>query len=120
MSGEGAAVATEVLMPKLGLTMQSGTVTQWLKLNGDEVTLGEPLLEIESEKVSFTIEAPADGFLRIAAANGEEAPVATPVGYIGAADEAMPSASGSRAPTAQVAADAPAPPPRRAATAAEA
>jgi len=78
-------------MPKLGLTMLAGTVTQWLKREGDAVAKGEPLLEIESEKVSFTVEAPADGLLRrILVPDGEEVPVATTVGYIGAADEALP------------------------------
>src|SRR2546426_965823 len=51
-------------MPKLGLTMQSGKVMNWLKREGETVTPGEPLLEIESEKVSFTVEAPAGGILR--------------------------------------------------------
>src|SRR5688572_18255333 len=95
-------------MPKLGLTMLAGTVTQWLKREGDAVAKGEPLLEIESEKVSFTVEAPADGLLRrIAVPDGEEVPVATVVGYVGTADEALPEAAApsGAAPAAAAGAD---------------
>src|SRR5438067_13843564 len=93
-------------MPKLGLTMQSGKVMNWLKREGDAVALGEPLLEIESEKVSFTVEAPAEGILRrILVGNDEEVPVATLVGYIGSADEPLPegAAPAPRAPAAPAA-----------------
>src|SRR5438270_7249597 len=98
-------------MPKLGLTMQSGKVMSWLKREGDAVALGEPLLEIESEKVSFTVEAPAAGILRrILVSNDEEVPVSTLVGYIGSADEPLPegAAPAPRAAAGAAAAAAPA------------
>src|SRR5438067_5439780 len=96
-------------MPKLGLTMQSGKVMNWLKREGDAVAPGEPLLEIESEKVSFTVEAPAGGVLRrILVDNDEEVPVSTLIGYIGSADEELPAGGGAAprpaaAPTASAA-----------------
>jgi pyruvate dehydrogenase E2 component (dihydrolipoamide acetyltransferase) len=55
---------TPVVMPKLGLTMQEGTVVEWRCAEGDSVRKGQVLLLIESEKVEFEVEAPADGVVR--------------------------------------------------------
>ncbi len=77
-------MAVEILMPKLGLTMKTGTVLKWLKEEGDEVAATEPVLEIETEKLSHQIESPADGvLLKRIAIEGERYPVAFVVGYIG-------------------------------------
>jgi pyruvate dehydrogenase E2 component (dihydrolipoamide acetyltransferase) len=56
-------VAAEIYMPQLGLTMTEGTVIRWLKASGDGVKRGEPVVEIETDKVTTEVEAPADGVL---------------------------------------------------------
>ena len=50
-----------VVMPKFGLTMQEGTIQQWFKSEGEPIAAGEPLYEVETEKVLYEVEAPADG-----------------------------------------------------------
>jgi pyruvate/2-oxoglutarate dehydrogenase complex dihydrolipoamide acyltransferase (E2) component len=57
-------MATKVIMPKLGLIMEEGTVTRWFKNEGDEVKVGDPLFEVTTEKLTNTIEADTDGILR--------------------------------------------------------
>jgi len=54
-------VAVEVVMPKFGLTMTEGTIQQWFKSEGDTIKAGEALFEVETEKVLYEVEAPADG-----------------------------------------------------------
>ncbi len=56
-------MAAEIYMPQLGLTMTEGTVIRWLKAAGDSVKRGEPVLEIETDKVTAEVEAPANGVL---------------------------------------------------------
>jgi len=51
----------EVLMPKFGLTMQEGTIQQWFKAEGESIEAGQPLYEVETEKVLYEVEAPANG-----------------------------------------------------------
>jgi pyruvate dehydrogenase E2 component (dihydrolipoamide acetyltransferase) len=66
---------TAILMPKLGLTMREGTVVEWRCREGQTVRRGEIVLRIESEKVEFEVEAPADGTLRaIVIPNGTTVP----------------------------------------------
>ena len=100
---------TEIKMPMLGLTMEFGTVTNWLKKEGDEVKKGEAVLQIETEKLENDVEAPEDGILlKIVAAVGEEVPVQGVVGYIGAPGEKVDGAAVA-APTTAPAAEAAAP-----------
>lgn len=81
-------MAVEILMPKLGLTMKTGTVLKWLKEEGDAVKEKEALLEIETEKLSHQIESPADGvLLKKLAIPGEKYPIAFVIGYVGQAGE---------------------------------
>ncbi len=54
-------MAVEVVMPKFGLTMTEGTIQQWFKSEGDGIKTGEALFEVETEKVLYEVEAPADG-----------------------------------------------------------
>ena len=76
-------MAVEVTIPKLGLTMQEATVVRWLKKPGDTVKSGEPLLEIETEKITCEVESPADGTLsEIVVGDGTVAPVAAVIGLI--------------------------------------
>ena len=65
-------MATEVKLPRLGQGMESGTIVKWLKSEGDKVEKGEPLYELDTEKVTQEVEAEASGvLLRIAIAEGE-------------------------------------------------
>lgn len=92
-------MAVEVLMPKLGLTMKTGTVTRWMKEVGDAVAEKEPLLEIETEKLTNIIEAPAGGVLvKKIGVVGEKYPIAAVLGYIGEAGEQI---DGGDAPPAE-------------------
>ena len=61
-------MATEVLMPKLGLTMTEGTVDQWFKNEGDTVEKGEVVCTISSEKLTHDVEAPEAGVIYIVSA----------------------------------------------------
>lgn len=73
----------EVLLPQWGMGMDEGTVLEWLKKVGDEVIEDEPLAEVEAEKVTETLEAPATGTLvEIIVKEGETAKVRTPLAII--------------------------------------
>ena len=84
-------MVVEVVMPKLGITMESGTVVKWYKKEGDKVEKGEPLVEIIGEKVTYDLEAPASGVLRkIIGREETEVPVSQIIGFIGKPDEPLP------------------------------
>jgi len=77
-------VVEVIKMPKLGLSMQKGTIVKWLFKEGEQVEKGEPLLEIETEKIVNEIESPISGILlKIYIHEGETAPILTPLGIIG-------------------------------------
>jgi pyruvate/2-oxoglutarate dehydrogenase complex dihydrolipoamide acyltransferase (E2) component len=57
-------VATPVTMPMLGLTMEEGTVAEWLKQEGESVAKDEPLLTVEMDKGTLEVPSPAAGILR--------------------------------------------------------
>jgi pyruvate dehydrogenase E2 component (dihydrolipoamide acetyltransferase) len=68
----------EILMPQLGLTMEEGMVTGWLKKPGDWVEKGEPLLVVETDKVQMEVEALSSGYLEnIQVEPGTAVPVGT-------------------------------------------
>ncbi|HEV2712552.1 MAG TPA: biotin/lipoyl-containing protein, partial [Gaiellaceae bacterium] len=72
-------MATEVKLPRLGQGMESGTVVRWLKEEGEKVEKGEPLYELDTDKVTQEVEAEASGvLLKILVAEGE-VPVGTAV-----------------------------------------
>ena len=54
-------MAVEAFMPKFGLTMTEGTIQKWFKAEGDAIKAGEPLFEVETEKVLYEVESPANG-----------------------------------------------------------
>jgi len=84
-------LVTKILMPRLSLTMKTGTVVQWFKKEGEKVQKGEPLVEVLSEKVTYDVEAPESGILRkILAIEGTDVPVAQTIGIIAAPDEQIP------------------------------
>ena len=92
-------MAKEVVMPKLGLTMTEGTVSKWLKKVGDEVKEGEPLFEVETDKLTNTIEASASGVLRhIFVEEGTTVPLFGKLAIIAAADEDIGALLGGAAP----------------------
>ena len=73
----------EVIMPALGMAQETGKVLRWLKLDGADVVKGEPLLEVETDKVTVEIESPADGTLGgISAVVGAEVPVGTVIALV--------------------------------------
>jgi pyruvate dehydrogenase E2 component (dihydrolipoamide acetyltransferase) len=79
-------------MPALGMAQETGKLLRWLKAEGEPVAKGEPLMEIETDKVTVEIEAPADGTLGgVSAAEGDDVPVGRAVAFILAAGEAAPS-----------------------------
>ena len=83
-------MAFAVIMPKAGMAMETGTIIRWLKKEGDAVAAGEPLLEIETDKVAMEVEAEADGILLlIVRGDGDEVPVTETIGYIGEEGESM-------------------------------
>jgi pyruvate dehydrogenase E2 component (dihydrolipoamide acetyltransferase) len=99
-------LAKDVIMPALGMAQETGTLLQWLKSEGDKVTKGEPLMEIETDKTTVEIEAPASGTLaNVTARPGDEVPVGQTIALILAAGEATPALESKSTPAA-----APAPP----------
>jgi pyruvate dehydrogenase E2 component (dihydrolipoamide acetyltransferase) len=97
-----------VIMPALELAQDSGKVLQWLRAPGDTVRKGEPILEIETDKATVEIEAPASGVLReVTAQAGDVIPVGQTIALIFGADEApVASAAPAAPPTASAAAPA--------------
>jgi pyruvate dehydrogenase E2 component (dihydrolipoamide acetyltransferase) len=84
-------MATEVVMPALGLAQETGKVIRWLKADGDSVSKGEALLEVETDKVTVEVEAPEDGVLGgLRAAEGEDVPVGEAVAFVLAPGESAP------------------------------
>ena len=84
-------MAIEVIMPALGMSQEAGRVVRWLKAAGDEVASGEPIVEIETDKVTIEMEAPASGVLgAIRAQDGQDVPVGNVIGLILAPGEAPP------------------------------
>lgn len=72
-----------VIIPQLGLSMQEAAISQWHKQDGDLVRKGETLLEIDAEKATYEIEAPADGrFTSLGAKVGDVIPVTEIIGWI--------------------------------------
>jgi len=105
-------MATPIKMPTLGLTMESGTITRWLKKVGDAVAKDEPLFAVETDKAENEVESPVSGvLLQIVVPEGQEAPVQRVIAYIGQPGEQVGD-GGAAAPSA-----APAVPPPPAATA---
>ena len=102
-------MAYEVLMPQLGLTMEEGTVSQWIKHEGDEVKVGDVILEITTDKLTNEVISEFEGvLLKIVAQEGEDIPVKGLLAYIGQAGEAVGGAAPAAAPAAPAAEAAPA------------
>lgn len=77
-------MATIVIMPKQGLMMEEGTITSWLKKEGEAVTAGEPLFEMETDKLTITMDAEASGtLLKILHPEGDVVPITQPIAVLG-------------------------------------
>ena len=82
-------MATNVILPALGMAQDTGKIVEWLKAEGEHVTAGEPLLVIETDKSAVDLEAPASGILAdVTAAAGDEVPVAQIIAVILSTEEA--------------------------------
>lgn len=93
-----------MIMPALGMAQETGRVLRWLKAEGDAVAKGEPLMEVETDKVTVEIEAPADGLLAgVRAGEGAEVPVGEAVALILAPGESAPENGGPPPPEEAVA-----------------
>jgi len=89
-------------MPALEMAQETGKLLAWRKKEGDRVTKGEPLLEIETDKAVVEVEAPADGILAgIKAVEGSDIPVGRTIAWIVAPGEAIPAESESAGPAAR-------------------
>jgi pyruvate dehydrogenase E2 component (dihydrolipoamide acetyltransferase) len=89
-------MATVVIMPKFEMAQETGTVARWLKNEGDTVAKGEPLLEVETDKVTMEVEAPAAGILvNVTAPAGLVVPIGQPIAFIARPGEQMPAPAGA-------------------------
>lgn len=76
-------MSTQILFPKIGFSMEEGTLAEWLVADGATVTEGQPLYVLESDKSAQEIESPGAGVLKIAATVGEVYKVGDVLGEIG-------------------------------------
>jgi pyruvate dehydrogenase E2 component (dihydrolipoamide acetyltransferase) len=84
---------TDIIMPRLGLTMEEGTIVRWHAAEGDGVAQGQVLLDVETDKVTVEVEAPASGVMgTLLISEGRKVPVGTLLGRIVAEDEILRSA----------------------------
>ncbi|MDX6612445.1 MAG: hypothetical protein QOD75_1631 [Blastocatellia bacterium] len=85
-------MANQVVMPKLSPTMEEGQLSRWLKKEGDTVSMGEPIAEIDTDKATMEMQALGNGVLRkILIKEGESAPLGQVIAIIGEADEDISS-----------------------------
>ncbi len=85
-------MATKVIMPKLSPTMEEGQISRWLKKEGDKVSMGEPLAEIDTDKATMEMQALANGVLRKILINeGQAAPLGQTIAVIGEPNEDIAS-----------------------------
>ncbi len=76
-------MTTQILLPKIGFSMNEGTLAEWLVADGAQVSEGQPLYALESEKATEEVEAPASGTLKIIAQPGQLYQVGDVLGEIG-------------------------------------
>jgi pyruvate dehydrogenase E2 component (dihydrolipoamide acetyltransferase) len=103
-------MATEIVMPRLSDSMEEGTILRWLKSEGDEVALGEELVEIETDKANMVYEADAGGVLvEIVAKEGDTLPIGDVIARVGEAGETPAGdGAGARKDSAEEKGDSPA------------
>jgi pyruvate dehydrogenase E2 component (dihydrolipoamide acetyltransferase) len=92
-------VATDIVMPRLSDSMEEGTILQWIKSEGDEVQVGEELVEIETDKANMVYESDADGTLiEIVAQEGDTLPIGEVIARVGEPGEAGGDGAAREAP----------------------
>ena len=102
-------MAVEIVMPRLSDSMEEGTVAKWLVAEGAQVTRGQPLVEIDTDKATMEYESESDGtLLQILVAEGETAPIGAPIARIGSPGEERVAAPAAAATPAEVEAGVPA------------
>src|SRR6266700_7430417 len=95
-------MAISVVMPALEMAQESGKIVSWLKKEGDVISKGEPLLEVETDKAVVEVEASADGVLAgVKSHEGDVVPVGVTIAWIVAAGEQPPAESATAAPAAR-------------------
>lgn len=103
-------MASIVIMPKQGLMMTEGTITTWLKKEGEEITAGTPLFEMETDKLTITMDAEVSGtLLKIIHPAGDVVPITQPIAIVGAPGEDISALLGGEAPAPAPTAEVPAP-----------
>lgn len=103
-------MAQKIILPKQGLQMTEGVITQWLKQEGDEVREGEPLFEMETDKLSITIDSSATGtVLKLLYEEGDMVPVTETIAYVGPAGTDLEAALAAPAAPAAEEAEKPVP-----------
>src|SRR5436309_4533848 len=95
-------MATSVVMPALEMAQETGKIVSWVKKEGDTVSKGEILLEVETDKAVVEIEAQADGVLAgVKSYEGDVVPVGTTIAWLVAPGEQPPADTGTAAPSAR-------------------
>ncbi len=98
-------MASIVIMPKQGLMMEEGTITKWLVKEGEQVTAGKPLFEMETDKLTITMDAEVSGtLLKIIHPEGDVVPITQPIAIVGAPGEDISALLGGESPAAEAAA----------------
>jgi pyruvate/2-oxoglutarate dehydrogenase complex dihydrolipoamide acyltransferase (E2) component len=92
-------MAIEILLPKLGLTMEEGTVEEWLVADGAVITVGMPLLRLATDKIDVDVEAEADGILARAVPDGATLEPGSVLGWLLESGESAPNGVAPSAPT---------------------
>src|SRR5436305_12958060 len=98
-------MANEVKLPRLGQGMEAGTITKWLKSPGDTVEKGEPLFEIDTDKVTQEVESDFGGVLLKITLEAGEAPVGQTIAYIGKEGEEVAEAAETKEPAPEEVSD---------------
>ncbi len=96
-------MATEVIVPKVDMVMESATFVEWLTQEGGHVHKGDPLFVITTDKAAIEVESPADGVLAGVTAKADDIlPVTQVIGYILVPGESLPAGSGGKAPAVSI------------------
>jgi pyruvate/2-oxoglutarate dehydrogenase complex dihydrolipoamide acyltransferase (E2) component len=90
----GFSIVTQLVVPKTGgMNTTKATVVQWLRKEGDTLKQGDPVVELETEKVNYELDSPVDGvLLKIVMREPAEVPVGGLLGYIGKSGDTVPGA----------------------------
>src|SRR6516162_4833788 len=101
-------MATSVVMPALEMAQENGKIVSWLKKEGEAISKGEPLLEVETDKAVVEVEATADGVLAgVKSQEGDVVPVGVTIAWIVAPGEKPPADSPTSTPSARKITDVP-------------